>query len=67
VSLIVVLSVASLLVSLARLILVLRDPQAVLAVFAPANLVLGFLVFVVGVRYAIDGRRARAYLSRFAH
>jgi hypothetical protein len=67
VSLIVVLSVASLLVSLARLILVLRDPEAVLAVFAPANLVLGFLLFVVGVRYAIDGRRARAYLSRFAH
>lgn len=61
----VLLGVVSLLVSLARFVLVVRDPAPGLAAHAPVNLVLGFLAFILGVRYAIDGRRARAYLSRF--
>ncbi|MEV4617413.1 hypothetical protein AB0J74_01695 [Asanoa sp. NPDC049573] len=67
VPLLIVLSVATLLVSLARFVLMLQNPAALLAVFAPVNLVLGFLVLAVGVRYALDGRRARAYLARFGH
>jgi hypothetical protein len=63
----VVLGVVSLLVSLARFGLVLRDPAPGLAAHAPVNVVLGLMAFILGVRYAVDGGRARAYLARYGH
>jgi hypothetical protein len=66
-SLIAVLGVLALLASLAGFVLVLRDSPPVLRASAPANHVLGLLACYIGVRYAIDGRRARAYLARYGH
>jgi hypothetical protein len=63
--LIVVLGVLPLVLAAAGVVLGLREPNSLLTVVAFPNFVIGLLLCLAAVRYGVDGRRARSYLSRF--
>ena len=53
------------LLALVGVVLIGRAPGSPPSLLVFPHILIGFLTGVVAVRYAIDGRRARAYLARF--
>ena len=64
-SFVVLPALLSLIVAVVAVLLGRRQASSILTAVAIPNVVIGLLLCLAAIRYGVDGRRARAYLSRF--